>query len=182
MQNTPSCQTWVTPSHSLQPLLAVHFCRVQCYAVLCCAVLCCAVLCCAVLCCADPGPACVCRNSSCQSWVTPSHPPLPRLLCPSVLCNAVLCSPRGRLEMQNFIMPVVGHTISLTRLVTDPTSRDNPDRQQGVLGDNLREVSTQSKYHNCCSTVQYSTVRQRYCLALHPPLGDNLREVRTLSS
>lgn len=42
--------------------------------------------------------------------------------------------------MQNFIMPVVGHTISLTRLVTDPTSRDNPDRQQGVLGDSLREV------------------------------------------
>lgn len=47
---------------------------------------------------------------------------------------------KGRLEMKNFIMPPVGHSISLTRLVTDPTSRDNPDRQPGVIGDNLREV------------------------------------------
>lgn len=65
---------------------------------------------------------------------------VPDVLCHFVPCCAVLCYPRGRLEMQNFIMPVVGHTISLTRIVTDPTSRDNPDRQPGVLGDNLREV------------------------------------------
>lgn len=56
----------------------------------------------------------------------------------------LLLRSRGRLEMKNFIMPPVGHSISLTRLVTDPTSRDNPDKQQGVIGDNLREVSTSS--------------------------------------
>jgi hypothetical protein len=51
---------------------------------------------------------------------------------------------RGRLEMKNFIMPPVGHSITLTRLVTDPTSKDNPDKQAGVIGDDLREVSTEN--------------------------------------
>jgi len=38
-------------------------------------------------------------------------------------------------------MPPVGHAITITRLITDPTSKDNPDKQPGVLGDELREVA-----------------------------------------
>jgi hypothetical protein len=81
---------------------------------------------------------------SCR-WGTGRLEPLPADSSPAAAtCRLPLlpsaAAHRGRLEMKNFIMPPVGHSISLTRLVTDPTSRDNPDRQPGVIGDNLREV------------------------------------------
>lgn len=81
--------------------------------------------------------ACFCRGGSLLIGLLL---PLLWLPPPPLLPPCVHAVHRGRLEMKNFIMPPMGHSISLTRLVTDPSSRDNPDRQQGVIGDNLREV------------------------------------------
>lgn len=65
-------------------------------------------------------------------------------------------------------MPVMGHTISLTRLVTEPTSIDNPDRQPGVLGDNLREV--RSAVGNAGLVLGLLKAPQLACHALSLPL------------
>jgi hypothetical protein len=76
--------------------------------------------------------------------------------------------------MDNFIMPLVGHSIRLTRLVTDPTSRDNPDKQQGVIGDNLREVRAHIAFANSC----YCGQEQTMTLTILPQVVDMMVFVR----
>jgi hypothetical protein len=85
--------------------------------------------------------------------------------------------------MKNFIMPPVGHSIAITRLVTDPTSKDNPDKQAGVIGDELREVSTGGiAWHSTAPphTARHSTAHAQYTPAV--VVGDNLREVRAIGT
>jgi hypothetical protein len=43
---------------------------------------------------------------------------------------------RGRLEIQNFILPSMAHSISLVTTLAQP---DSPNRQSDSLGDGLRE-------------------------------------------
>eukprot|EP00879_Flechtneria_rotunda_P025377 GHRR01026964.1.p1 GENE.GHRR01026964.1~~GHRR01026964.1.p1 ORF type:complete len:383 (+),score=104.82 GHRR01026964.1:302-1450(+) len=64
---------------------------------------------------------------------------------------------KGRLSMDNFIMPFMGHTLCLTRMVPDTSS---PSRKADSLGDGLNEQKQQIRvYGNGESNYYYQLTR-----------------------
>jgi hypothetical protein len=65
---------------------------------------------------------------------------------------------RGRLEIVNFILPSMGHSISVTRTLAQP---DSPSRRPDSLGDGLREQRHSIEVYGSGESNYYYQVRHR---------------------
>jgi hypothetical protein len=72
------------------------------------------------------------------------------------VCMSPAC--RGRLEINNFILPSMGHSIAISRTFAQA---DSPDRSADSLGDGLRETQQSVEVYGSGESNYYYQVSRR---------------------